>query len=177
MAGVIPTSFRAIAPLITARLAEVAEIPASRIFWVARQRVPHFVGPWDLVLRPRGSVSLDPNTEGGGRHDTRLRRIIDVAVRIQRATDESARDDDFLFAEPSDDDTDLIGYFAAQERVIDALHVFSPTAANGDVLVAEPMRMVNDNDPLREQGMEHIWGDGTLAFEVVYTLNLDTDGE
>lgn len=177
MAGVIPTSFRTIAPLITERLAEVAEIPEGRIFWVARNRIAHFVGPWDIVIRPRGGVSLDPNTDGGGRWDTRVRRIIDVAVRVARSTDDVARDYDWLFAEPSADDLDLIGYFTAQERVIEALHVFSPEDESGDILVAEPMRLVSDNDPFREPGSEIVWGDGTLAFEIVYTLDLDTEGE
>lgn len=176
MAEVIRTSYAAIAPAITERIADVAGIPGSRVFWVARRRVEHYLGPWDVLLRPRAGISLDETTTGGGRWDTRVRRILDVAVRVGLAVDEAARDYQWLFAD-ADEDTGLIGYFRAQEAIIDALHLFLPTDGDGNGLLAEPMRLVNDIDPLREEGSESVWGDGTLAFEMVYTLDLNTDGE
>src|SRR3990172_8020876 len=170
MAKVIRTSLRTIAPLITARLVDwLALTDTAQIFWIARNKIPHFLGPWDILLRPRRGFSIQDNSDGGGKWDTRIRRIIDVALRVQLATDETARDVEWLFADD--------GYFALEESVIDALQMFEPTDAQGNILLAEPMRLLEGIEPAREQGNEVLWGDGTLAFEIVYTMNLDTTGE
>jgi hypothetical protein len=170
MPGVIRTSLRDIAPLITTRLAAATSINRERIFWIARLNpVPHFTGQADILLRPRRKLALQDNVDGGGKWDTRVTRILDVIPRVQYAVDPAASDYEWLFASG--------GYITLEEEIVDALQMFMPTDSTGNILVAEPMRLVTADDPLKEAGNEVVWGSGVLGFEMVYTMDLDTTGE
>lgn len=145
--------------------------PAERVFNAARERVPHFQGEQDLVIRPGPFRSRQEFNDGAGRVATVCVRTIGIIVRTRGMLDTGGQDDIWLMT------PDLVdpatGYFELENDVIAALQDFLPVDSNDNALLGEPMRLIGGSEPRRETGEKNTgWGAGRLDFECMYVFDM-----
>jgi len=164
MATVKPSSIRTVLEAVQAWLVAQEVLDADRILLVARPftEVPLEMGDADLLLRP-GSFLPTGNETGAGRYDTRIRRILEIAVRTRLEVDEVGQDLHWL--------RDDARHLALEEAVLAALEIFPPEDAAGNILLAEPMRLV-DGTAAEKRKDKRGWGQSVLRFEMIYVLPL-----
>lgn len=171
MPAQIRASISDIIQAVKARLMTATGFPAERVFNAARERVPHFQGEQDLVLRPGSFRSRQEFNDGAGRVATVCVRTLGVIVRTRGMLDTGGQDDIWLMT------PDLVspetGYFELENAVIAALQDFLPEDGNGNTLLGEPMRLIGGSEPRRETGDKNTgWGAGRLDFELMYVQSM-----
>ncbi len=163
--GVIPILRACKAQMLAAKLAS-----SDAIFYLAQPQLPpNFTADLAYILRPRGFTSIQSQYQGAGRFDTRIRRVLDIYLRLRIGRDEADRDNQWLL--------DAAGFFVAEEKLLDALHGFHPVDTAGNTLTTEPIRVIQGSDPDRERhkGSGTGWGDALISFEMIYMLALTQD--
>lgn len=165
MATVLRSSVRTVLQAVKAWLVAQEVATADRIKLVARPfaEVQHTMGDADLVLRP-GRFVPTGNETGAGRYDTRIRRLLEVAVRSRLESDEVDSDQLWLLQDAA--------HLALEEAVIAALQIFPPEDADSNILLAEPMRLA-DGAAAERRKDKRGWGQSVLTFEMVYVLPLE----
>ncbi len=166
MATVIRTSLATILTRIkTLLIADAAlSIPAARVLVTVRRKLPHFQADQDIVLRPRGFSVVAKITDQAGRWETTIKRRLDVTCRTRLGFDETDRDESWL--------TDgTYGHVAFEESVASFFQELYLTDADDNMLLHEPMLLMDGPDPEKEADDETAeWGQTTLSFEMVYDL-------
>lgn len=153
------TSIRTILLAVRERLVVKQVLGAPQILFVAQDRVPRFVGKRDLLLWPGRFQPGSQGYDGQGRDARRVIRNLAVIPRVQQSLDQAGRAEEWLL----DDD----GYFALEERVLDALDMFLPENEDGTMaLLVEPMRIWEGAQPVK--GHDPKWGKAALQFEIQY---------
>lgn len=166
MATVVRASIRDILTAIKAELVLREVLGEDAIHFVARDYVPHFVADKDLLLRPGRVTSSEPWNTGAGRAATALKRYLHCICRTRLALDESDRDEKWLQDE-------AFGHWILEESVLDALQDFLPEDADENVLLIEPMRVVDADAPDKDRKEPLLWGESTVTFEVFYAADID----
>ncbi len=123
---------------------------------VRREEVPHVAARNDVVLKPGRFLSIQPNTDGGMRRDTRVVRTIAVQIRTT-----------FLAGGGGDDKEWAANHYPFEDAVLDSLHGFHPVDDNEDALLLCPMRLTNGEGAERESP-NYAWGDSVFSLEVEY---------
>lgn len=167
MPSVIRSSFGPIVKAVQAQLSTVTGIPANRVLIIGRRKQPPtFSGPQDILLRSTPPVPQPEWFSGAGRVADVIRRIVTVALRNRNTLDSSDRDETFLL-DP------VTGLFAFEEAAFNALEGFMPQDVSGNVLVIEPMRLVQPNEEPNRSEADPAWGSSVLAYSVLYQPPLD----
>ncbi len=165
MAAVIRSRASVIIPLIRARIMAKLAFPAERVFYC--QRPPPFDSQADqYVWLRKGRAKLDrPVWQGGGRVDTRRVLMLECNLRTRLATDETDRDNAWLF------ETSL-GHEVYLDTLYDALQGFQPVDAQGNWTVTQPIEVTEEDAPDKDK-ISPEWGESTLNVEVHYEMDLD----
>lgn len=146
------------------RLVNESVLPQDRIMMVARtgQGVPKFQAESILLLHPRGfrSQEYQQIIAAAGEYDSQQQRVLEVYLRLRKALDEPDRDDHWLT-----DETD--GYFDLEDAVVNALHMFWPHTADGNAMLAYPMRYFDSIAPEKFVG-DPGWGECIATFVMTY---------
>lgn len=135
--------------------------------------IPKLNGNRDLILHVRGFGVDTGGVTGGGRHDTRVKRLIDIVLRSRKQIDTVHNDLAFL--------TDDNGHLAFEESVINAVQIWwgDPAAAATEAQMllvggGEPARIVNGGGAVRELfAGDGTWGTSVITLEVHVLLELD----
>lgn len=157
---------RTILEAIKTNLVTLAVTGTNQITWAARDQTPAHQAEHLIILRPRGfTTARNPGADGEGRIVGKVKRILAVHLRVRQARDEPDRDTEWLLDETN-------GYLDFEDLVLDALDLFWPADAQGNDLLAEPMRVLDASDVAKDP-RDSMWGDGTLYFEMQYMADLD----
>jgi len=173
--GQIPSSIIPILTLIKNQLVTVLGDPfltnPNLILIVMREDadVAHFQADQQILLRPGKFIALEPIIRGAGRTDARVRRLLEVFLRVRRLADTGDADQTWAM-----DNALGLAYFDLEESILNALEQFSAYDSNGNALLGEPMRIWQGAEGLRPAGKGGGWGFGRLTFEIVYELPLNT---
>ena len=129
-------------------------------------KVPHFTGDFDVLLRPAEFISIAAAFDGAGRTCTKCIRVLQMLPRSRRVSDESDRDLIGL--------TDPAGYFQWEEKCVDAIHGFFPKDNTQNFLTDCEIRIASGQQP--EKGLDRDtpdWMRAAIRFDVEYCFTLN----
>lgn len=169
MPGPIRTPYADIHSALVTQLTTVTGIPAHRIYLVGRDRVPHFKGGRDLVIRLTPPQPVEGWQEGAGRTHAVCRRVLSVQIRVQIGRDTSESDQAKYLSEDG-------GLLLLEEQVLDALEIFTPAdVTSGDLLTTEPLHWAPEGGPIARDPDDAQWISSWLHFEILYAPALDQE--
>lgn len=158
----LPTILQAIEDQLVAR--RVVKDPAQ-VLWVITDDAPYHHSGFDVVLAPDFGLSTQPNNDGGGRWDTRVRRTVDVFVRTT-----------FLATQGASDKEWVRNHYPVEDAVLESLHGYHPTDENDNLLLIEPMRLTRPDRPRRDRSNK-VWGYSVMTFELLYHPDITASDE
>lgn len=120
-----------------------------------------------ILLRPQAPIPQNQDwVQGAGRVATVLARVLSVICRTRLQTDVADYDEQWL--------TDATyGHFVLEEAVLDSLQLYKPEDGLGNLLVIQPMRLVEGGNAPTKEHLDEGWGETTLNFSIYYAANLN----
>lgn len=167
MPTVAPTSLADVLLAIQARLVDWLGWDEARVLIDARTDADHDRAAPTLAeqyvrLAVKARTPDDASVEGRGRVYPLARAMLSCTLRTRVLTDKATADRAALTA-------DGRGHLRAEELIWDALTNFYPTDAEGNWLVAEPLKPRQGASPLRPPKE---WTQSVLDFQVSYLWDL-----
>lgn len=155
MPTVVGTSFSTILAAIKAKVISL-NIPDVGVHIAVRMNPPGTDSRNSLIIVPLYQTHNPDTQEGHGRCGTIKKARVNVYYRHATALDEEYRDDVWALA-----------YYDMIEQLEDAFDLWHPQGTGGVPLLAEPARLVMDNEP-RKRYEDHTWGEGMIEMELQF---------
>lgn len=163
MAKQVRSRISDIAAAIKTRLMSELGLPTERVIWWARAKPVKNQKDTILFLHLRRMADLGDGWDGGGRHDTKVQRILDVGISVDINTDTTS-DEPWMFK-------DSLGYFPIEMQVMDALIEYHPRDSAKNILTLQPISLVGAADAMKYP--DALAGAaGMVSFKILHNLDL-----
>lgn len=161
----IPTTIGMILSLIRDRLVCSFILPSNCVYCCMTEQ-PNETPPNDqyIIVSPKPIPPDQGCVTGGGNTLMLMDSAVMVTIYSRLALDQTPRDDYWL-TPSSGYSVDLI-----QQKVVASLQLFFPADDNSNFYMAEPMRLTDYSEPLRDSPPG--WGSVKLRYDVQYIENL-----
>ena len=122
-------------------------------------------GP-SLSIQPNDFLASDLNTKGAGRYATMLVGSVDFVIYLRQALDQIYQQNDMLTLS-------VVNLLDLAHNVLNTFQLSMVLDSNGNGILVEPMRLLNDKRPIRYRKSRE-WAMAICSFEIKYFENLDT---
>lgn len=165
MATQLRSSFVTLAAALKAQLVARGVLNAECIHITARDSVPHFLAPQDILLRSGGETPHPDVIVAAGRIDNRRTRRVLVIMRSRMQLDQADEDVTRLLHATN-------GHHALEDAVADALEIFLPEDTDTNVIAAQPVRLTALSEP-RPDPYDKDWVVSQWTLEIEYERALN----
>lgn len=166
MAAWVASDLSTILPVVTAKIAEITGLDASRVVVSVLQPedVPTVAAAQDVIVRLMGELPDEGIIHGSGRYDDRRHRTLEVSVRTRLHLDQIGQNLQQLTHAS-------LGHLRMEDLVVEALELYSVAGTAGDVLTA-PLRVGRLTTPGKLRSNPD-WICSTFTVECEYSRDLD----